>query len=333
MGEEGKAAPGLIDVGRLGAWLDDRGLEAGKDVVVEPVGDGQSNAMFSVRRGGAHWILRRPSRVALERANDGIRREYRVQNALDSTDVPHARTVALCDDHEVMGCTFFLMEAVDGFVPVQPMPAPYDTDVEAQRELAFALADALAALHAVDWRAVGLEGFGRPDDFHERQVSRWLGQLESYEGRKLDGIDEVGAWLRANKPSDFSPTIMHADYHMMNVMIAPGRPARVAAIVDWETATIGDPLLDLAGFVRIWCPVYPEPWPTEAELVGRYAEVTGRKIPDLRYYAALYHFRMTVLLEGIYQRSLKDPNRPDQTGMGDFALTNLGQAKDAIAKS
>lgn len=319
----------LLDTGRLREWLDGVGMGSGA-VAAEPVGHGQSNAMFVVQRGDARWILRRPSKVALERANDGIRREYRIQNALDQTDVPHARTIALCDDPDVLGCTFFLMERIEGFVPVAPMPPPYDTDVEAQREIAFSLADALAALHAVDWRAIGLGDFGRPDGFHERQVSRWLKQLESYQGRELDGIHGVAKWLERNVPRHFTPTIMHADYHMMNVMIAPERPARVAAIVDWETATIGDPLLDLAGFLRIWCPVYPAPWPTEAELVERYAQASGRAIPDLRYYEALYHYRMTVLLEGIYQRSRKDPNRPEATAMGELALANLAQAIERL---
>ena len=136
-------------------------------------------------------------------------------------------------------------------------------------------------------------------------------------------------WLDAHRPSEFTPSIMHADYHMRNVMVAAEPPARVLAIVDWETTTIGDPLLDLAGFCEAWCGAASEAagWPARRALVERYRHARGLvEIPDLRYYEVLYNFRLTVLLEGVYQRSLQDPDAPVQQMLGDRALVNLARA-------
>ncbi len=317
----------LVDLERLAPWLDAQGLAPGEDLAVEELVGGGSNAMFRITRGDTTWVLRRPRRVAIEKADEGMRREYRILRALEGTPVPHAAPVALCDDHDVLGCTFYLMGLVDG---TEPFPAPPALDDDAGRAgLAFALVDALAQLHEVDWEAAGLADLGRPDGFHERQVSRWSGQLATYRNRDLPGIDDVMVWLDAHRPAAFTPTIMHADYHMRNVIVAPDPPPRVLAIVDWETTTIGDPLLDLAGFCEAWCGAASEEagWPARAELVARYRDARSLAvIPDLRYYEVLYNFRLCVLLEGVYQRSLQDPDAPVQQMLGDRALVNLARA-------
>jgi aminoglycoside phosphotransferase (APT) family kinase protein len=319
----------LMDVGRLATWLDTLGLEVGRPTTVEPLAGGSSNAMFVVVRGAGHWVLRRPAVVAIERANDGMRREFRLLTALEGTPVPHPAPVALCEDEAVLGCVFYLMQQVHGVHPFPP-PDGLDSDVH-RRQIAFELVDALARLHEVDWRAAGLADLGRPDKFHERQVSRWTRQLSSYEGRELEGVDEVTGWLEKHLPAHFAPTIMHGDFHMLNVLIAPDVPVRMVAILDWETATIGDPLLDLAGFCEIWLSSVKQGWPNREELIARYSE--GRQLqvpPDLTYYAVLYNFRLAVLMEGIYQRSLVDPNRPDQDVVGERALFNLARARQLV---
>ncbi len=319
----------LVDEAGVAAWLDEQGLEVGRPLVVEQISGGKSNVMFRVERGGARWVLRRPARVAIDRADDGMRREFRFLTAFEGTPVPHPAPVVLCDDHSVLGCTFYLMALVDG---MNPLPAPAWLDDPAGRtELTFALTDALARLHEVDPVAAGIADLGRPSDFHERQVSRWIRQLESYDGRELPGLDRVTTWLEANRPGAFVPTIMHGDYHMMNVMISPDPPARVVAIVDWETATIGDPLLDLAGFYEIWTLSTGEGWPTSEEIAARYAEARGiEELGNMTYYEVLYNFRLAVLLEGIYQRSLKDPSRPDQDVVGERVLFNVARAVELI---
>jgi aminoglycoside phosphotransferase (APT) family kinase protein len=320
----------LIEIDRLTTWLDAEGLEAGAELSIEPLSGGSSNLMFCLDRGERRWVLRRPTAVAVDRADEGMRREFRLLRALERTDVPHPAPVALCDDHAVLGCTFYVMGRLEG---VPPFPVPPGLDNHAGRaELSFSMVDGLAHLHQVDWRGAGLADLGRPEGFHERQVSRWGGQLASYDGRSLPGIDSVMPWLELNRPETFDPTIMHGDYHMLNVLVDTGRPGRVIGILDWETATIGDPLLDLAGFCEIWCSVATDGWPSRQDLIERYCAVRRLGgLPDLTYYDVLYNFRLAVLLEGIYQRSLRDPNRPDQHAIGERVLFNVSRAVELVS--
>ncbi|MEI7622839.1 MAG: phosphotransferase family protein [Actinomycetes bacterium] len=322
----------LVDLERLGSWLDERGLHIGEPITVAPLTSGRSNAMFTVERGTANWVLRRPALVAIERANEGMQREFRILDALKGSDVPHPATVALCEDHDVLGCTFFLMERVDGINPAPPLPAPFD-EVD-QPEVAFAMVDALAALHDFDWRGRGLGDLGRPEGFHERQVSRWTSQLASYEGRELPGLDRVTEFLSANLPDTFEPSLMHGDFHMFNALIAIEPPGQVTAILDWETATIGDPLLDLIGFCEIWGKATAGPgWPRRDSLIARYRERRDIELPeDLSYYEVLYNFRMSVLLEGIYQRSIHDPTRPELVDVGAGAMGFLDRALEVLVE-
>jgi aminoglycoside phosphotransferase (APT) family kinase protein len=311
----------LVDAGRLAAWLDARDLEAGAAIALHHLTGGQSNEMFVVERGGSRWVLRRPSGVALPRADEGLRREFRILTALEQTVVPHPAPVIHCDDPGVIGATFYLMAAVDGFRPDREALAVRDLDDAARRELALAMVDALAELHLVDHVALGLADLGRVDDFHERQVARWMKQLHSYGGRELPGVHRLASWLEANRPSSFRPTMMHADYHLMNVIVSEARPFRVAAIVDWETATIGDPLLDLAAFLRNSFSTPGTGWPAWDELIARYSQRTAIEVPDLTYYVHLSRFRLAVLLEGVYQRSLADPTRPVREEAGRYAVS------------
>jgi aminoglycoside phosphotransferase (APT) family kinase protein len=320
----------LVDARRLGVWLDGQGLEVGHPIEIEPVAGGTSNAMFIVNRGNCHWVLRRPAKVSLERANEGMRREHAILSALEGSDVPHPEVVALCDDHDVLGATFFLMARVEGVNPIPPPPA-FDSDAH-RAEISFSMVESLARLHRFDWRAGGLSHLGRPEQFHERQVKRWCDQLATYEGRKLVGIDPVTRWLEENVPGDFTPTLMHGDFHMLNALIAPTPPGRVVAMVDWETATIGDPLLDLAGFCEIWCSVCTAGWPTRQELVEHYCGIRDiETVGDLTYYDVLYNFRLAVLLEGVYQRSRRDPSRPDLDDLGHRVLANVARAAELVA--
>ena len=320
----------LVDVDRLQTWLDGLGLERGQPIAVAPLTSGRSNAMFSVHRGNARWVLRRPAVVAIERADEGMRREFRILEALDGSGVPHPETVALCDDPAVLGCTFFLMQEVDGINPAPPLPAPF-TDSD-QPSVAFAMVDALASLHQFDWQNSSLSDFGKPDGFHERQVDRWTSQLSSYGGRELPGLDRVTAFLSQRLPASFVPSLMHGDFHMFNALIAAEPPGTVLAIIDWETATIGDPLLDLIGFCEIWGKATAGPgWPRRNELIDRYKEQRTVELPeDLSYYEVLYNFRMAVLLEGIYQRSLHDPTRPELTDVGAGAMGFLKRALEVV---
>ena len=299
---------------------------------MRPLAGGTSNAMFEVDFGSARCVLRRPPKVAMERANEGMRREFRILAALEGSDVPHPAVIALCDDHDVLGCTFFLMERIDGVNPI-PLPAGFDNDMQ-RAEIAFAMVEALANIHRIDWRAVGLGDLGRPERFHERQVARWRSQRESYGGRELPGIGDVMAWLETNRPVTFEPTLMHGDFHMRNALIAGGPPGRVVAVLDWETATIGDPLLDLAGFCEVWCPAADRGWPARQQLIDRYRTVRELdQLDDPTYYEVLYNFRIAVLMEGIHQRSLAVPARHDPYNLGHRVLENVGRAVELIDES
>lgn len=321
----------LLDVDRVAAWLDDQGVARGALLTSERVGGGFSNEMFALRRGDDRMVLRRPANVALKNADRGLLREYRFLSALDHTTIPHAAPVALCEDHAVLGCTFYVMRWVDGFMP-SVMPPVFD-DPAGREGVSFAVVDVLADLGTVDWQGLGLADLGRPDGFHERQVERWLGQYRAYPNQELSGIEAAATFLEQRLPADWTPAIMHGDYHMANLLVAPDPPARVAAVCDWETATIGDPLLDLAAFIRFWTEVHPtgNGWPDERALVERYATRAGRDIPDLSYYAVLARFRLAVMMEGIYQRSLSDPTRDPAVEMHTYSTYLVTGLQELIA--
>ena len=339
-----------LDLGALERFLDAKGVPGeGEPIRVEPVGGGASNEIFDLRRGDARLVLRKPPRRVPKGRNQAMLREYRVLAALADSDVPHPRAVAVCEDEAVLGSCFYLMEHVDGWSPMQldgAWPAPFDTDLDARRRLAFELVDGIAALATLDWRAAGLEGFGKPEGFLERQVDRWLHHLSGFSFRDLPGLDAAADWLRAHTPARFTPGILHGDYQFANVMFRHGAPARLAAIVDWEMATVGDPLLDLAWVLMSW----PDPeergassrmryvdyegMPIRAELAERYAARSGLPIDALDYYVVLARFKMAIVLEGGYARFVAGESDNPKTGQfGDIVLDMARQAAELAADS
>ena len=348
-GDEGDAEPhSTIDPGRLGHWMDDRGMDgAGLPIDVRFITGGASNDLFEVSRGHQRCALRRPPDPVPPGRNETMVRESRLLAALGDTDVPHARLLAGCDDPEVLGGCFYLMEFVDGWSPIQEgtvWPEPFGSDLEARRGLAFQLVDGIARLSRVNWRARGLEGFGRPDGFHERQVDRWLRHLEAVQFRPLPGIDEAAEWLRSHKPRTYQPGIMHGDYQFANVMYRHGGPARLAAIVDWEMATVGDPLLDLGWVINGW----PEDtsasgegtvsyvdytgMPSRIELLDYYQEASGRPVDEIDYYVILARFKLAIVLEAGYARVVTgEADNPKMAMFGDVVLEMARKAAELSA--
>jgi aminoglycoside phosphotransferase (APT) family kinase protein len=240
-------------------------------------------------------------------------REFRFLRALDGTAVPHPRAVAICDDKHIAGSAFYVMELVDGFTPVDPLPAACD-EPEVAGRLADALVDRLADLAAVDWTTRDLDGLGRPDGFLRRQVDRWEEQVASYGLRPLPAVGRLASWLRQNLPESGPVGIVHGDYQPANTMFRRDRPSTMAAIIDWELATIGDPLLDLGWLVGGWGEV-GDGWPprpvsrvlrprtgfrTRRELVERYAVRTGFDVSAIDVYSVLALYRMACSIEGFY---------------------------------
>ncbi|MHB8669086.1 MAG: phosphotransferase family protein [Acidimicrobiales bacterium] len=337
---------GLVDEERLGRWMDEQGLPGiGEPVEARFVTGGASNELFEIRRGEHRMALRRPPRKVPQGRNETMLREYRVLEAIGDTDVPHARAIASCADTSVLGAAFYIMDFVDGWSPLDDggWPPPFDADLEARRGLAFELIDGIAKLSRVDWEARGLQGFGRPDGFHERQVERWLAHLAAVQFRELPGLEEAASWLRARRPRSYRPGIMHGDYQFANVMYRSGSPARLAAIVDWEMATVGDPLLDLAWVVGSWPSEGEEPevtgyvdyrgMPAREELLERYALESGRPVDEIDYYVILARFKLAIVLEAGYARVVQGTaDNPKMAAFGPIVL-GLAQKAAELARS
>ena len=247
-----------LELGRLCAWMDAQGLGHGALDAVATLSGGTQNILVQFTRAGQEYVLRRPPRHLRDNSNEAMRREARVLAALAGTSVPHPRLIAACADASVLGAAFTLMEKVDGFNATAGLPKLHAASATIRHSMGLALVDGIAALAGLDYRGLGLDGLGRPENFLARQVPRWRAQLDSYAAlqgwpgqARIPGVAAVAAWLEANRPSQFDPGIMHGDYHLANVLYRPDGPA-LAAIVDWELVTIGDPLLDLGWLLATW---------------------------------------------------------------------------------
>jgi aminoglycoside phosphotransferase (APT) family kinase protein len=311
----------VIDFERLATWMDDEGLPGkGEPIEHSMLSGGTQNVIYDIRRGDARAVLRMPPPEAPADRDQGIMREWRIIKALDGSDVPHTSAIGACDDPSVLGRPFYLMGFVEGWSPMgrTTWPAPFDTDLEARAGLGYQLAEGIALLSKVDWKARGLEGLGRPENFHERQVDRWTSFFESVKTRELDGMAVASSWLREHKPIDFIPGIMHGDYQFANVMYEEGAPAKLAALVDWEMGTVGDPKLDLGWMIQAWPDdtmsetaseasyVDLRGMPSRAEVLEHYSKVSGRQVDDADYYIILAKWKLAIVLERGFARAGDD---------------------------
>jgi aminoglycoside phosphotransferase (APT) family kinase protein len=288
------------------------------ELELERIGEGHSNITYLVRRGGQRFVLRRPPRPPLPPSAHDVLREWRLLDAIKDTNARVPRTLLACDDETVIGAPFYLMEYCVGSVITNEIPPALDTAPQ-RRQMGFDLVDTLAEVHEVDWRACGLEGYGKPTGYLERQLRRFTGLWEHNKTRELPHVQRVGDWLAANVPESPPATIVHGDYRLGNTMVANDPPARVIAIFDWELSTIGDRLADLGYLTVTWLqPGDPEEtmfaslspvtrregFPTRDELVAYYEERTGRSMSNLRWYQTLALWKAAVFMEGNYKRSL-----------------------------
>ncbi len=309
-----------IDLEAVASFMDAQGLPPGPITAPTALEGGTQNILVRFRRGGVDYVVRRGPRHLRPVSNDVMRREMRVLAALAGTDVPHPRLVAACPDEAVGGgAAFYLMEPVEGFNATVELPDLHAGDPSIRHAMGLSAVDALGALGAVDHVAVGLGDLGRPEGFLERQVPRWLGELASYDrhdgypGADIPGLEEVAAWLGAHLPGGFRAGITHGDYHLANLMFRRDAP-EVAAVVDWEMCTIGDPLVDLGWLLATWprqgdeglvagllgaAGGLPEP----AELVARYATHSDRDLAEVAWYEVLACFKLGIVLEGTHARA------------------------------
>lgn len=308
------AIPG-VDLDVLARWMDVRELGEGALTDAHLIAGGTQNVLMRFTRSGGSYVLRRPPVHKRANSDETMRREARVLAALAGTAVPHPGLVAAEPDPEIMGAAFYLMEPVEGFNATLGLPRAFADDPQWQHAMGLSMADAIASLAAVDHVAVGLADLGRFDGWAQRQVGRWRKQLDSYgelpgyPGPQIPGVEQVGEWLAARVPTDAQPGVMHGDFHFANVLIAHDRPA-VAAMVDWELVTIGDPLLDLGHLLATWpradavtVGVDAPGLPTPDEVIERYAAQSSRSLEDLLWYRVLACYRLGLILEGTHARA------------------------------
>ncbi len=312
MGESNTSDDGL-DRERLEGWFRDAVEGAEPPLRYERIAGGRSNLTYRVQDSdGGRWILRRPPLGKRLGSAHDMGREHRILTGLEGTGVPAPRPIALCGDESVTGAEFYVMELVDGLVLRD------EDDVEAafaepdRGRLGEALVDTLADLHAVDPDAAGLGELGRRDGYAERQLKRWKRQWDDSKTRELDAMEETHRLLSARVPTQDATSIVHGDYRLDNVIVSP--QGEIAAGLDWELCTVGDPLADLGQLVVYWAepddevvpltraPTLAPGFPSRAELVARYAERSGRDVTQLDFFVALAYWKLAAILEGVYAR-------------------------------
>ncbi|WP_369187384.1 phosphotransferase family protein [Streptomyces sp. R08] len=302
--------PGL-DLDRLRGLLDREqpGLVTGA-LSGRLIEGGRSNLTYAVTDGTAKWVVRRPPLGHVLATAHDMKREHRVISALHPTNVPVPRPILLCEDDEVLGAPFYVMEFVEG-TPYRTAGELLPLGPERTRGAVLELVDTLVELHAVDPAEVGLADFGRPEGFLDRQLRRWGKQLDASRNRDLAGVEELHAALGHRLPVSPAPAVVHGDYRLDNVLI--GEDDKIKAILDWEMSTLGDPLTDLGLLVMYSMPLdLPNSpisttasapgHPTPAELIERYAARSGRDVSSVAWYTAFAWFKLAVILEGIHYR-------------------------------
>jgi aminoglycoside phosphotransferase (APT) family kinase protein len=310
--ETSAGAPKGIDVPNVTAWMRERVPDLAPPLSFELIAGGRSNLTYRVADAeGRAWVLRRPPLGQVLATAHDMGREHRIISALAPTDVPVAPVVGLCSDESVNGAPFYVMDFVDGLV-ARDAAAARALDVDARARAGEQIADVLARIHTVDPDDVGLGDLGRREGYVERQLKRWYGQWEKSKTRELPVVDEVHAALAARVPEQGPAAIVHGDYRLDNCLLA--RDGTIAAVLDWELCTLGDPLADVGLLLVYWTEQgddHPalldasttlEGFPSRAEMVARYAEASGRDVADVDYFVAFGYWKLACILEGVYAR-------------------------------
>jgi aminoglycoside phosphotransferase (APT) family kinase protein len=310
--------PPLVDERALEKFLAERLPGETAPVEAQRLSAGHSNETFYITRGQDRWVLRRPPLPPYLPTAHDVGREYRFISALQGTQVPVPKPVLFCENTSVIGAPFYLMERLPGVVIRSEVPPQFDNE-ESGRQIAEDLIQTLVKLHAVDWRQTEIASIGKPEGYIARQIKRWTSQLEGAYTRPIPELLEVRDWLVEHMPESPPATIVHGDFRIDNCMYSAEPPAQVIGVLDWEMATLGDPLADLGYLLSYWrdrdepessfprdmgyITIRPG-FPTRAEVMERYAELSGRKIGDINFYIALAIWKLAVLLEGSYKRHL-----------------------------
>ena len=333
-----------VDLTALATWMDGQDLGSGPIQHAVLLGGGTQNILLRFERAGRTYVLRRPPEHKRDNSDETMRREARVLTALAGGPVPHPAVIAACPTAEEIGAAFYLTEFVDGFNPTTGLPPLHAGDPTVRHRMGLAMVEAIAALGGLDHEALGLTDLGKPDGYLERQVGRWRSQLESYSamegypGADIPGVDDVATWLDEHRPATFRPGIIHGDFHLANVLFRYDGP-ELAAVVDWELTTIGDPLIDLGWLLATWPdPDAPGPpaqvaedgFPSPTELVEHYGAHSDRDLAAADWFAVLACYKLGIILEGTYARAFAG-QAPQATGDLLHAMT-VGLFARALAR-
>jgi len=338
--------PEGVDLDRLGPYFTAHVEGAGDlPLTASLISGGRSNLTYAITDGRREWVLRRPPLGHVLPTAHDMGREYRVLSGLAPTDVPVPRVFAFCADESVNDAPFYVMERVEGRI-LRTSEDLADLDADGARRCSEELVDVLVTIHAVDYNTVGLGDFGHPDGFLERQVRRWGEQWERSKTRPLPAIEELARRLRAALPESPAPTIVHGDYRLDNTMLALDDPGRVVAVLDWEMATLGDPLADLGLFLVYYGRSDAQVAATGAtmdpdagflprdEVVGLYADSSGRSVAQLDFYETLAAYKLAIIIEGIHARFLMGKTLGDGFGgMGTLVESLAESALEACNRS
>ena len=333
-----------VDLVALRPFFDEKVGGAG-DLSAEVIAGGRSNLTYVIRSADERWVLRRPPLGHVLPTAHDMGREYRVLAALADTDVPVPTVIAYCDHEEVIGAPFYVMEYVEGTI-LRDANATAALSAAQAGALSEELVDVLARLHGVDYDAVGLSDFGHPDGYLARQVRRWSEQWERSKTRDLPAIDELARRLRAALPDSGAPAIVHGDFRLDNTMLAPDDPTRIVAVLDWEMATLGDPLADVGLLLLYWAQndaqviATGEGISTDAgflsrdQVVARYAAQSGRRVDELDWYVVFAGYKLAIIVEGIAARYRMGKTLGEGfEAMGEMVARLIDGALDQASKS
>lgn len=334
-----------FDENKLAVYLRGRLPGSENSLMVRQFGGGAANLTYLLDYGTHAYVLRRPPLGPVARSAHDMGREYKVLSVLDQAFPYAPRAFLYCEDPEVIGTDFLVMERRQGIVVRRSIPAAYAGESDAPRRMSKALVDALAAFHAVDYAAIGLEDLGRPAGFIERQVEGWYRRWQKAQTHDLPEMDVLYAWLKENLPPSQHFSLIHNDYKLDNVMLSPHDPGELVAVFDWDMCTLGDPMSDLGALLTYWTEPSDPPWlqavammpvgdlgfMTRQELVERYAERSGRSVDNINFYHALGLFRLVVIIAQIYIRYKRGQTQDARFAAFEQMIPLMARAAETVA--